>query len=628
MASNGKQKEKKQQKAGSGARFEKKEEKLSTKERFEALRYIPPFLKMIWAASPSMAIANLLLRLVRAGLPLALLYVGKLIIDEVVRLVNLGGVESSELQTIWTLIAIELGLAVLSDVLGRAVTLLDALLGDKFTNDISVKLIQHAATLDLIHFEDAEFYDKLERARQQTYSRHALMSMVFKQLQDVVTITFLAAGLIVMAPWLILLLAVALIPAFLGEAHFNARSYSLIRNWTEERRELDYLRYVGASDVTAKEVKIFGLSRFLSNRYGELADEYYLANRNLSIKRASWGGALAIVGSLGYYIAYVIIVWRTVQGQFSIGDLTFLAGSFSRLRGLLEAFLTGFTRIAERALYLKDLFDFFDIQARILPTSNSLPVPSPIKEGFRFENVGFRYPGSEQWALRNLSFTLNTNEIIALVGENGAGKTTLVKLLARLYDPDEGIIYLDGKDLKLYDIEGLRNKVGVIFQDYVRYALSASDNIAVGRIAERDDRERIVESADLSLARPVIERLPDQFEQVLGKRFSNGTELSGGQWQKVALGRAYMRNAELLILDEPTAALDARAEYEVFQRFVDLTRGKMAVLISHRFSTVRMAHRILVLENGVLIEEGSHEALLELNGRYAELFMLQAEGYR
>lgn len=575
-----------------------------------------------------MAIANLLLRLVRAGLPLALLYVGKLIIDEVVRLVNLGGVESSELQTIWTLIAIELGLAVLSDVLGRAVTLLDALLGDKFTNDISVKLIQHAATLDLIHFEDAEFYDKLERARQQTYSRHALMSMVFKQLQDVVTITFLAAGLIVMAPWLILLLAVALIPAFLGEAHFNARSYSLIRNWTEERRELDYLRYVGASDVTAKEVKIFGLSRFLSKRYGELADEYYLANRNLSIKRASWGGALAIVGSLGYYIAYVIIVWRTVQGQFSIGDLTFLAGSFSRLRGLLEAFLTGFTRIAERALYLKDLFDFFDIQARILPTSNSLPVPSPIKEGFRFENVGFRYPGSEQWALRNLSFTLNTNEIIALVGENGAGKTTLVKLLARLYDPDEGKIYLDGKDLKLYDIEGLRNKVGVIFQDYVRYALSASDNIAVGRIAERDDRERIVESADLSLARPVIERLPDQFEQVLGKRFSNGTELSGGQWQKVALGRAYMRNAELLILDEPTAALDARAEYEVFQRFVDLTRGKMAVLISHRFSTVRMAHRILVLENGVLIEEGSHEALLELNGRYAELFMLQAEGYR
>ena len=608
--------------------LDKKEESLSIKERFASLRYVPPFLKMIWVAGPSMALSNLLLRLARAGLPLALLYVGKLIIDEVVRLVNLSEVDSAELETVWTLIAIELGLAVLSDVLGRAITLLDALLGDKFTNDISVKLIQYAATLDLIHFEDAEFYDKLERARQQTSSRHALMSMVFKQLQDTVTIVFLAAGLIVMAPWLILLLAIALIPAFLGEAHFNARSYSLIRGWTEERRELDYLRYVGASDVTAKEVKIFGLSRFLSGRYGELADAYYMANRNLSIKRASWGSALAVVGSLGYYIAYVIIVWRTVQGQFSIGDLTFLAGSFSRLRGLIEAFLTGFTRIAERALYLKDLFDFFAIEANILPSTSSLPVPSPIEEGFRFENVGFKYPGSEHWAVRHLTFTIGPNEIIALVGENGAGKTTLVKLLARLYDPDEGQIFLDGEDLKRYDVEALRSKVGVIFQDYVRYALSASDNIAVGRIAERDDKGRIVESADFSLARPVIESLPNQFDQVLGKRFSNGIELSGGQWQKVALGRAYMRNAELLILDEPTAALDARAEYEVFQRFVDLTQDKMAVLISHRFSTVRMAHRILVLENGQLIEEGSHEELLALDGRYAELFNLQAMGYK
>ena len=575
-----------------------------------------------------MAFSNLFLRLARALLPLTKLYVGKLIIDEVVRLVNLGGVSGEELQTIWILIVIELGLAVLSDVLGRAVSLLDALLGDKFANDISVRLIQHAATLDLIHFEDSEFYDKLERARRQTSSRSALMSLVFKQLQDIVTIISLAGGLIIMAPWLILLLAVALIPAFLGEAHFNARSYSLSRSWTEERRELDYLRLIGASDYTAKEVKIFGLSDFVANRYGELADQYYAANKNLAVRRASWGGVLAVIGSLGYYIAYAIIVWRTVQGQFSIGDLTFLAGSFSRLRGLLEAFLSGFTRIAEMALYLKDLFDFFEIKPHILPSDSSLPVPSPIKEGFRFENVGFKYPGSDAWAIKNLSFTLNANEIIALVGENGAGKTTLVKLLARLYDPDEGMIYLDGKDLRLYDIGALRNKVGVIFQDFVRYALSASDNIAIGRIAQREDHPRIVTSADQSMALPVIEELPDKFDQVLGKRFSSGIELSGGQWQKIALGRAYMRDAELLILDEPTAALDARAEYEVFQRFVDLTRGKMAVLISHRFSTVRMAHRILVLEQGKLIEDGSHEELLALDGRYAELFTLQAEGYR
>ena len=585
---------------------------MTTRERFAALQYIYPFLKMIWAASPLMAFSNLFLRLVRSFLPLALLYVGKLIIDEVVRLVNMGGASGDELQTIWVLIAIELGLAVLSDVLGRAVTLLDALLGDTFTNDISVKLIRHAATLDLIHFENSEFYDKMERARQQTYSRNALMSMVFKQLQDVLTILSLAGGLIVMAPWLILLLAVALIPAFLGEAHFNAKSYSLSRSWTEERRELDYLRYIGASDYTAKEVKIFGLSGFLANRYGELADEYYLANKNLAVRRASWGGVLAIIGSLGYYLAYAIIVWRTVQGQFSIGDLTFLAGSFRRLRGLLESFLTGFTRIADRALYLKDLFEFFDIEANILSASSSQPVPNPIKKGFRFENVGFKYPGSDVWAVKNLSFTLHADEIIALVGENGAGKTTLVKLLARLYDPDEGVIYLDDKDLRLYDIEALRNKVGVIFQDFVRYALSASENIAIGRIDEREDRTRIVSSADQSMALPVIEGLPEQFDQVLGKRFTNGIELSGGQWQKVALGRAYMRDAELLILDEPTAALDARAEYEVFQRFVDLTRGKMAVLISHRFSTVRMAHRILVLEQGKLIEQGSHDELLAL----------------
>ncbi len=600
-------------------------EEMGIKERFAALSHIPPFFSLLWQAGPGMMVANLLLRLVRSAVPVATLYIGKLIIDEVIRLVNAGG---GEMDRIWLYLGAELALVVVSDLIGRMVSLLDGLLGDLFTNDVSVRLMRHAAQLDLIHFEESSFYDKLERARQQSYNRHVLMSQIFNQLQNLVTILFLAAGLVVLAPWLILLLIVTLVPAFLGEAHFNSKSYSLIRGWTEERRELDYLRYTGASNETAKEVKIFGLSDFLAGRYKDLADAYYQVNRSLSIRRATWGGLLAVFGTIGYYAAYGIIVWRTVDGQFSVGDLTFLAGSFSRLRGLLEGMLLSFATIVERALYLKDLFEFFELKPAIVQIDAPRPVPSPIREGFRFENVGFRYPGTDVWAVRALSFDLPAGQIVALVGENGAGKTTLVKLLARLYDPDEGRILLDGYDLREYDVDALRGRIGVIFQDFVRYDWTAGDNIAVGRIEQRDEKPRVEQSAEMGMARAVIEKLPGGFDQMLGRRFSEGVELSGGEWQKVALARAYMRDAELVILDEPTAALDARAEYEVFRRFSELTEGKMAVLISHRFSTVRMADRILVLEKGRLVEDGSHEELLALGGRYAELFSLQAEGYR
>jgi len=582
-------------------------------------------LKMVWEVSPAMTLANALLRLVRAALPVSLLWVAKLIIDEVVLLVNAGG---GDLTYLWTLVAIEMGLAVLSDLLGRAIALLESLLSDLFTNETSVRLMRHAARLDLAHFEDPEFYDRLERARRQTTGRIVLLSEVLGQVQDMVTIATLAVGLIAMAPWLILLLVLALVPAFLGESHFNSLSYSLMYAWTPERRQLDYLRYVGASDDTAKEVKIFGLSGFLADRYGKLADDLYAANRGLATRRAFWGSALATLGSAGYYVAYVVIIWRTVSGEFSIGDLTFLAGSFGRLRGLLEGILSRFSSIAERALYLEDLFTFFKIEPIIAAPEHPRPFPRPIEEGFRFENVGFRYPGTQRWVLRDLSFELAAGEKIALVGENGAGKTTLVKLLARLYDPNEGRILLDGHDLRDYDVDELRRHVGVIFQDFVRYHMTASENLAVGRIEARGDRGRIERAAERSLAKDVIERLPEGYDQMVGRRFAEGVDLSGGEWQKMALGRAYMRDAELLILDEPTAALDARAEYEVFQRFTDLTSSKTAVLISHRFSTVRMADRILVLEDGRLLEDGSHEELLVRGGRYAELFGLQAAGYR
>lgn len=596
----------------------------SWRERFGALRNLPPFLKLIWGINPRLAVADLLLRLLRALLPVATLYVGKLIIDEVVALAGTTG----SLDRLAWLLAAEFGLAILSDVFGRTVSLIESLLGEQLTNATSVRLMEHAATLDLEDFEDSEVQDRLDRARRQTMGRMGLMTQIFGQAQDVVTIVSFAAGLIVYAPWLIALLIVALVPAFLGEAHFNAQSYSLNYARTPERRELDYVRQTGASVETAKEVKIFGLNAFLIDRYRELAGNIYQENRRLAIRRAGWGGVLTALGTLGYYVAYAFIAWRTLRGDFTIGDLTFLSGSFRRLRNLLEGLLIGFSQVAGQALYLDDLFSFFEIEPEIVSPPNPRPFPVPVRQGFTFENVGFRYPGAERWAVRHLSFTLHAGEVLALVGENGAGKTTLVKLLARLYDPDEGRILLDGHDLREYSVEALRANVGVIFQDFVRYHLTAAENIAVGRIEAKDDRARIVAAADRSLADEVIEKLPEGYDQVIGKRFKTGVDLSGGEWQKIAIARAYMRDAQLLILDEPTAALDARSEFEVFQRFKELSEGKTAVLISHRFSSVRMADRILVLAGGQVEAMGTHEELLAKGGRYAELFELQATGYR
>ncbi len=608
----------------------------SWRARLGALRNLPPFLKLVWRTNPALTLTQSVLRLVRALLPVATLYVGKLIIDEVVLLAKTPlaaedlrqWIESGMLHRIAWLLAIEFGLAVLSDVLGRAVSLLDSLLSEQFSNETSLRLMEHAATLDLEDFEDSELQDKLERARRQAAGRTSLIGQLFAQAQDVITVASFAAGLVVYAPWLIAFLAIALLPAFIGEAHFNAQSYALNYARTAERREIDYVRQTGASAETAKEVKIFGLNDFLIERYRVLSTSFAQANRRIAVRRASWGSLLSAIGTAAYYVAYAYIVWRTLHGEFSIGDLTFLAGSFRRLRNLLENLLLGFSQVAGQALYIDDLFSFFEIQPEIVPSPNPLPFPVPIRQGFAFENVGFRYPGAERWAVRGLTFTLRAGEILALVGENGAGKTTLVKLLARLYDPDEGRILLDGHDLRDYDVFTLRANIGVIFQDFVRYHFSAADNIAVGRIEARDDRGRIVDAAERSLADEVIRKLPRGYDQIIGKRFRTGVDVSGGEWQKIAIARAYMRDAQVLILDEPTAALDARSEFEVFKRFRDLSEGKTAVLISHRFSSVRMADRIVVLMDGAVEAIGTHAELLEQKGRYAELFELQAAGYR
>jgi len=572
-----------------------------------------------------MTVGNVALRIVKAAIPVVMLWVGKLLIDEIILQM---GRDDPNYDSIWLYLGLEFGLAVLSDISNRGITLLDGLLGDLFSNRTSVKLIRHAAELDLYQFEDSEFYDKLERARRQTTGRTVLMSQVLTQVQDIITIAFFAAGLIAFKPILILILLIAIIPSFLGETQFSAAGYSLTRSWTPQRRELDYLRYIGASDQTAKEVKVFGLANFISKRFDQLAEAYYLANRKLSIKRAFWGSALSVIGTGAYYGAYVYIAIDTVEGVISVGQLTFLAGSFLQMRNRLQSIMNRFSQIAESALYLQDLFDFFEIRPDIRNRGKGALVPKPIVKGFTFENVGFRYPGSDQWSLRNLSFHLDAGEKLALVGENGAGKTTLVKLLARLYEPSEGRILLDGRDLSEYDLVDLRRNVSIIFQDYMRFQLPAGENIAIGNIEGIEDQKAIEESALKSLADTVIEKLPEKYRQILGKRFRGGVELSGGEWQKIALARAYMGDAQLMILDEPTSALDARAENEVFIRFAELMEGKTAVLISHRFSTVRMADRILFLENGKLLELGTHDDLIRENGKYASLFNLQAKGYQ
>lgn len=597
----------------------------SFREQMLSLSNLPRFFKLIWETHPRMAFANILLRLLKSLIPLAMLIIGKEIIDEVILQT---GQEVKSLTRIWTLIGAELVLVVLSEILNSSIILLDSLLGDLVSNKTSVALIKHAATLDLYQFEDADFYDKLERARRQTNSRTILMSQVLGQVQDIITLFSLGGGLIAFNPWLLLILVVAVIPSFVGESRFNRMNYSLTRSWTPERRELDYLRYIGASDQTAKEVKVFNLSSFLEERFDNLSRRYYEANKALAIKRATWGLGLSFLSTLAYYGAYLYIVWQAVQALITIGTLTFLAGSFDRMRNLLQQIMSRFSKITESALYLQDLFDFFDIQSTIRSAPDALPFPKVIKEGFTFEGVSFRYPNSDKWAIRDLSFHLPVGKKLALVGENGAGKTTLVKLLARLYEPDSGRILVDGIDLRRIELHSLRENIGVIFQDYVRFNLRAGENIAVGDIREKESEEKIRLAAEKSLADPLIQEFPQKYEQMLGKRFHDGLELSGGQWQKIALARAYLRNAQLLILDEPTASLDARAEKEVFDRFTELIAGKTAVLISHRFSTVRMADIILFLEKGQLLEMGSHHELLEANGKYAELFLLQAQGYQ
>jgi ATP-binding cassette subfamily B protein len=607
----------------------------SWRQRVSALRYVFQLIRMVWDTHRGYTILMAVLRLIRAFVPVATLWIGKLILDTVVASLK----ATPNYSQLWRLISLEIVIVIVGESLARASALIESLLGDLFSNHTSIRLMEHAAALDLYQFENPKFYDQLERARRQTTGRIVLLAQFFSMGQDILTLLSLGAALFVFSPLLLLLLAIAVFPSFLGETHYASLEYSLFFRRTPQRRQLDYIRYMGASDETAKEVQIFGLAPWLIHQFRKLSSRFYDENKKLSVRKAVVSSLLSLIGTAGYYIAYVAILIRTVQGQISLGSMTFLAGSFSRSRDLIQRLLLSAGDLYEQSLYLKDLFDFFEMKPTIQSRPGAIAVPQKIQKGFQLEDVGYCYPGSERWAVRHISFQIHPGERLAFVGENGAGKTTLTKLLARLYEPTEGRILLDGIDLRDYDLASLRGSIGVIFQDFVEYDLRFDENIGVGEInrvsnyvgSENGDLPippEITSAAESSLAASLLTRMPNGYRQMLGYRFDNSVQLSGGEWQKIALARAYMRNAQLLILDEPTAALDARAEYEVFIRFSKLVEGRMAVIISHRFSTVRMADRIVVLNEGKVVEEGTHDELLARKGLYSELFLLQAEGYR
>jgi ATP-binding cassette subfamily B protein len=488
--------------------------------------------------------------------------------------------------------------------------------------------MQHAAELDLLAYEDPVFYDRLERARVQATDRLGMIQSIGRLVQQVITTISLSVSIMLFSPWLLLLLVAGVVPAFLGESHFAFLGYAKNFRQTPIRRQLDYLRVLGGSKEAAKELKLFGLREFLVGRFTRLSDQIYREDVSLARRRLVAGSLLSVIGTAGYYGAYVFVIWRTVAGRLTIGSLTFLSGAILQASSNIQQIFSTLSGIADQALFLTDLIAFFEMQPQIRSKPSALPAPRPIRQGFEFRNVSFSYPGSPRLILDGLNFHLRPGERVALIGENGQGKTTIVKLVTRLYDPVDGQILLDGIDLREYELEDLYREIGVIFQDFMRYEMTARENIAVGRIEEVHNLPLLHTAAQKSMADEVIGRLPREYDQMLGRRFDGGVDLSGGEWQKVALARAYLRDAQVLILDEPTAALDARSEYEVFQRFAELTMGKMALFISHRFSTVRMADRIVVLEHGRVAEDGNHDELTHLGGRYAEMFELQAASYR
>ncbi len=597
----------------------------SWRERLEALRNVPPVLKIVWDSGRLVVVLGLVFRLLVSLLPIAIPYITKLVIDAIID-------STTHHQPLrphfWGLIGAEFALAVLAAIFSRVIDYLNSLLADKYVRHVSIQVMKQAASLDLIAYEDPVYYDRLERARVQATDRLAMIQSIGSSCSRSLPRSACPSRSWFIRLGSILLLIGGVVPAFLGESHFAFLGYAKNFKQTPIKRQLDYLRTVGGSKEAAKELKLFGLKDFFTDRFRTLSDQIYSQDVSLAKRKLTATALLSILATLGYYSAYVFIVLRAIHGTLSIGTLVFLAAQILGASTNIQQIFSTLAGIADQALFLTDLLAFFKMEPTIKSKPNALAAPRPITGGFEFINVSFSYPGSPRRILNGLNFHLHPGERVALIGENGQGKTTIVKLITRLYDPTEGQILLDGIDLREYSLEDLYRQIGVIFQDFMRYEMTARENIAVGKIEEIANLPLIADSAEKSMAAEVIAKLPANLEQMLGRRFEGGVDLSGGEWQKVALARAYLRDAQLLILDEPTAALDARSEYQVFQRFAELTLGKMALFISHRFSTVRMADRIVVLENGNIVEEGNHDYLAHLGGRYAEMFEMQAASYR
>ncbi|MGH9625512.1 MAG: ABC transporter ATP-binding protein [Bryobacteraceae bacterium] len=594
-------------------------------ERMQALKNVPPVLKIFWRSGPAVVGALLVFRLLSALVPAGVASVNGRILQQVT---NIFYGKSHMTDFLWWLVLTEFGLALANNIFGQMISYYNQVLADRYTRYVSIQVMEHASQLDLQSYEDPVYYDRLERARVQATDRVLFIQLLGQCFSQVITVVSLSILIIVYAPWLLLLLVGCLIPAFLGESHFAFLDYAKNFRQTPAKRQMDYLRQVGGSKEAAKELKLFGLSTFLTDRFAHIANAILDENMALNRRRLIAISFLALLSTVGYYGAFAWAIYKTITKVIQIHAFGILMGAIMGASSNIQQLFSTVSSIADQALFLTDLLAFFGMRPKVTSKPNALPAPRPITKGFEFRDVSFVYPGTQREVLKNLNFRLEPGERVAMIGQNGQGKTTIVKLMTRLYDPTGGKILLDGVDLRDYDIEDLCREIGVIFQDFMRYEMTARENIGVGRIEYLGDDCRIQGAAEKSMADGVIARLPGKYEQMLGRRFEGGVDLSGGEWQKLALGRAYLRDAQVLILDEPTAALDAKAEYQVYERFNELTIGKMALFISHRFSTVRMAERIIVLENGAIAEEGSHEQLIERAGRYAEMFELQASSYR